>query len=388
MTHEAIARARDHFVCDYSAYPFETPLFQKCHEALQVASTPLVVLLADDDFMVPATLEAAAERLRSDSTISVAHGAAMSLSLDLGPGIDPLKTLRSRSRRHLVAEQPSGVDRITHWLRQYASIYYSVMRRPRLTANFKLMTELKQDYDFGQLLCGCLCLAEGKAVAVEGLYYVVMDTPIGASRNPSATLIPGWRRLLTQPDFSHRYATFKELVLGELAQHEASATAEDQLDAAFADYVFDRMSSTRVGELERLRRNGRAAVDSLARLGAIASRGLRAIAREPLEVTRPRVASRSHEPLGPCAGSHVARCDARRARGCDPRPGAQRVERLSRLSPTWAGPLNQGTASGHPACGALQAPATSWYPAVWTRDPAGISLVWALCRAGITGHGQ
>lgn len=288
---EAVARANDHFKCEYRQFP-RLPWYRKCYETLVSVETPLVVLLADDDFLVPATLERAANRLAAEPDIALAHGEAMCIALEHQPGKDPMATLRSRSRRHLIAEQESPVERVTHYLRNYSSVFYSVSRREQLVANFRHMAELNQDYDFGQTMCGCLCLASGRAVAVKGVYYVVMDTAVGMSRRPS-NLMVGWRRLITQPDFSRRYSQFKEIVLDALEETGPRREAEEALDAAFVDFVVDRMVNKRVGEFERLSRNVKAAAESIGRLGAVAQRGIRTLAKRPgtlRELQYPRTA--------------------------------------------------------------------------------------------------
>lgn len=305
ISKRAVAEANAHFPCEYVDVGKVT-WYRKCHLAFEMVKTPLVMLLADDDFVVPATLEAAAARMLADPSISIAHGRAMSLSLDHGPGIDPMQTVRSRSRKHLVAEHESPVDRISHYLRNYASIFYSVARTPNQLRIFKAMADLNQDYDFGQTMAGCMALAQGKSVAVDGLYYVVMDTAIGLSRT-SSNLMVGWRGLVTKPDFSQKYAQFKGHVLDEVVRCSpgiARADAEYALDVAFVDYFVERVVNNRMGELERLSRNAKQAVGSLQHLGAVASRGLRTVLKAPAsakELASPRKAfarwARALDPL-------------------------------------------------------------------------------------------
>src|SRR5262249_18036876 len=86
------------------------------------------------------------------------------------------------------------------------------------------------------------------------------------------------------PDYTQRYAKFKTLVLDELARSGPRDVAERELDAAFVDFLVDRLVSKRVGELDRLKRVAGQTRHSIARLGAIASQGIQSLVQTPASV--------------------------------------------------------------------------------------------------------
>jgi len=180
---------------------FLTRLAQ-CAEAAQ---TPYVHLHADDDFIVPATLD----RLLDAMQRSPACGAAMGVNLHVQFAKGQVTVLPKRTIPQAVA-----FERLVSQLESYSSVLYALRRRDELIATFAFTVERCPDVQFWQYLESCVAALRGPVAVFEELHYVRSVHPqkwthlVLQERSPDH-----FPYLILSPAFQERVAAFRAALL-------------------------------------------------------------------------------------------------------------------------------------------------------------------------------
>jgi len=152
---------------EYKLYDNDIGFLEKVNAALSLVSTPYAVLGADDDMFIPAGLSRTVEFLEANSDYVLAHGDAMTFSLNTSGAWGKLENVWRYEQRTI--ENPTGVERLVNHLVNYSTTWYSVHRSELLRENLLAATRMV-DLLFVELLPSGLSLIQGKAKKLDGLY--------------------------------------------------------------------------------------------------------------------------------------------------------------------------------------------------------------------------
>lgn len=155
---------------EYKLYENEIGFLEKVNAALSVVETPYVAIGADDDFFIPAGLGRAVEFLEANRDYAVAHGDAMTFSLNGSEPWGKLENVWPYAQRNI--EQASAVERLVNHFVNYSTTWYSVHRTNQLRANLLAAKERVVDLLFVEMLPSGLSVIQGKAKKLGGLYMV------------------------------------------------------------------------------------------------------------------------------------------------------------------------------------------------------------------------
>lgn len=166
----ALSLLSSEFEVEYKLYENEIGFLEKVNAALSVVETPFVAIGADDDFFIPAGLSRAAEFLEANRDYSLAHGEAMTFSLNGSEPWGKLENVWRYAQRTI--EQGSARERLVNHFVNYSTTWYSVHRTTQLRANLLAAKERVVDLLFVEMLPSGLSLIQGKAKKLSGLYMV------------------------------------------------------------------------------------------------------------------------------------------------------------------------------------------------------------------------
>ncbi len=235
---EAIEQLIDLLDISYARYEAGLEPIPMIHDGVKRVTTPYTVLWADDDFLVPKTVEAAAQFLETHTDFSVAHGTGGifiirpskpgTVEFDIGPYL----------QRSLLDETASS--RLTNYLTTCHSIFYSVYRTRELQQNLEQSVNNGFGYFWEELARSWLFAIQGKAKKLDGLYIMRQMSHDGQGsgwypqRGNSAF---SW---VTMPGFPERCNRFLDWVARALAQQDGISFSGAY---AFAEELFWRYLS-------------------------------------------------------------------------------------------------------------------------------------------------
>jgi glycosyltransferase domain-containing protein len=157
------------FKVEYKLYENEIGFLEKLNEALASVETPYAVLGADDDLFVPDGLTRAVEFLEANQDYALAHGDALTFSLNTNEAWGKLENVWRYEQR--TVDDESGVERLVNHFVNYSATWYSVHRTKQLRENL-LAAKQVVDLLFVEMLPSGLSLIQGKAKKLGGLYMV------------------------------------------------------------------------------------------------------------------------------------------------------------------------------------------------------------------------
>jgi len=162
-------RLKIHLICYGDSNPWV-----RIENMLEHVSTPYVVLVADDDFIVPSAVVKAVSILEKDETVSAVTGNSVLFAVkddmvygECGyPGI-----YSQRDNIDDLAER-----RLLDHMRYNTAITYTVRRTAQTKRNLKVVNACTYDtsfiFHFSELLDGLLTVADGKVVKMNSLFSV------------------------------------------------------------------------------------------------------------------------------------------------------------------------------------------------------------------------
>jgi glycosyltransferase domain-containing protein len=133
-------------------------------------STPYAAYLADDDFLVPTSLDKCARFLAEHTDYAAAHGAGLGVTLDTNGLFG--KVMLCDYYAQTVSEADLASERLRQHLERYSVTLFAVHRTETWRAMFEDV-HLIPDMSFGaELLPCCLSVVHGKVKELDGLYVV------------------------------------------------------------------------------------------------------------------------------------------------------------------------------------------------------------------------
>ena len=231
----------------YRRYDSTTSPMHKLREGLNKVSTPFVVQWADDDFLVPGSLEAGVDFLDTHPTYSIVHGRGAIFTMERQNGTR-LPGFMPYWQRAVVGR--SAAQRLQDYLDRYAVFNYSVHRTEHLARHVSLCCEHGFGYHWGELALGSLSVIQGNAHMLNRLY-LVKET----HREPDA-----WLRWLegeacqrkgnafdwiTQEEFPAGYRVFRDCLASEISRVDGLSPAEAQEVIRIAFWRYLSMFLTR-----------------------------------------------------------------------------------------------------------------------------------------------
>lgn len=219
------------FEIEYKLYGSEVVSVQKVDDALGSVETPYAVLGADDDFIVPQTLNRAVEFLHSHADYSLVHGEAITFSLESGTACGQLEGVWRHAQGNI--ENPHGGERLVSHFSNYSTTWHSVHRTERLRENLLATSRLETDLSFGELLPSGLSLVEGKAKKLDGLY---MARQGNTAKLYVEVNLFDW---ITSPNWPERYEKFRDCLAEALVQQDQIELEEARVKVkeAFWSYL-------------------------------------------------------------------------------------------------------------------------------------------------------
>lgn len=239
-------------------HPSSWHFLERLCACAETATTPYVVVHADDDFMLPAALDEAAAFLRANPGHVGCQGRTFFYKLH-APGICVPKVNRTMSRVEADAAQ-----RIAGQCTNFTPTLYALTRRDAFVRANRAALDFTTNVVFWQYLSSCLLLGEGKVAALDSLYYLRLDNPAGWR----ATLVregdrTHWPHLVVAPEFSAELAKFKEGLVAALRTARRADTDElvDKCCLALVRRAFNPVWEHESAELELLARASQAGSD-------------------------------------------------------------------------------------------------------------------------------
>jgi glycosyltransferase domain-containing protein len=185
-------------------HPASMHFLHRLSDCARAAPTPFVVVHADDDYMLPASLDESITFLQNRPDHVCCQGRTFFLKLRAPRFCSP-KVHGATSRR-----EDAGAERIVNQCSNFSPTLYAVTRREAFIEANEAALRYTSNVVFWQYLSSCLLLAKGKSHVLDSLYYLRLDNPDGWR----ATLIRSgdrthWPHLVVAPEFSQELTRFK-----------------------------------------------------------------------------------------------------------------------------------------------------------------------------------
>ena len=212
----------------YKEYPGES-CFAVQKQLIQSVTTPYIVSLPDDDFLVPNSLDKCIDYLETHHEYIAAHGIGAILSLEAsGPYGECLGVGEYRQPK---IENELASQRLLEYLMHYSASVFSVHR----TGAFKVMwpdAYSSNDNPFGELLPCCLSVILGKIKQLN-CFYLVRHV------HDNRYLSPDMFDWITNPNWLSSYQKFSNYLVEELVKKDGIATdkAREIVKQAFWGYL-------------------------------------------------------------------------------------------------------------------------------------------------------
>jgi glycosyltransferase domain-containing protein len=191
----------------------------------RAASTPYVVVHADDDFMLPHAIARCVAFLDANADHVACQGRSVFMR------VTPDRKFTTGNQRCLSRSEPTARERVAAHCDNFTPTLYAVTRREAFIEANSSTLKFTSNVIFWQYLSSCLMLKHGRLRTLDDLYYVRLDNPGGWR----ATLVKTrdrshWPYLLVAPDYSGELSKFKAGLCDVLlagADSEAEAVADD-----------------------------------------------------------------------------------------------------------------------------------------------------------------
>jgi glycosyltransferase domain-containing protein len=223
----------------YAHFKQDTSPYSKIARSLGTIDSKYSVVCADDDFLVPRSLDQCVQFLESNPDYAVAHGRIVSL---------PTCGRWTYCRSQQTIDSADPRLRLCRHLANYEGTFYSVHRRSDLKRIMQLTAKTTRDYRFGELLPSCLSVIKGKVMRLNILHGVRPENPDAISSR-----MVGWPALITSDDFSQRYMQFRNCLARELVSIADMPIAESRnaVNQAFLLYLTQVLEGAYRGEMTR-----------------------------------------------------------------------------------------------------------------------------------------
>jgi len=245
-TKEAVDRLKDKLKIIHKAYPgIFVPLCLK--NLSELVTTPYAVYIGDDDFLVPDSLEEAAEFLNSHEEYTAVNGAAAMFVLESAGPYGMFKySCDYGPRSSIEADTASG--RLQRHLKDYSVALFSLQRIQAWRAMWHKAPEVK-NVRFGvELLPSSVSAVQGKMKRLDRLYLIRQS-------HEEHYKLPDLFDWITSEDWRESYHLFKEILAGEISRLDGIGRneAEEVVKKSFWSYLKSGIS----GDFDRKYESGR-----------------------------------------------------------------------------------------------------------------------------------
>lgn len=232
----------------YTTVAPTVPFVMKLYEGLQRVTTPYSVFWADDDLLVPRALSACVEFLEAHPDYSIAHGRSGLFAVQKMQGKTALSGVSPYRQTRLT--ESTGRGRLTQWLVQGGSVFYSVHRTELLRDNVARCHERGFGYHWIELTLGSLDVMQGRAERLEALYMMREIHPMRDSVNGSVPDPFDW---VTGAEFARYYRGFEAVLSEALAREDSMSlpSARETVKRLFWFYLARELSKHQLKPLTR-----------------------------------------------------------------------------------------------------------------------------------------
>lgn len=232
-TQGAISALRDRIRIDYHHLPgLSGP--KTIAKLLALVGTRYTAWIADDDFLVPATLAQCAQVLESRPEVSIVHGQGVLVKLKTKGAYGPVQYTASYVLRDLNAPSPS--KRLLEFLENYYVTVFSLRRTRQMIEAYQDQTNLS-DWALTELLPGCMAALQGNNAQVKSLYLV-------RQVHDARYLLSDSYDWLTRPQWQPSYQVFEDRLTKTLTELEGmtAGDARQVVKQAFWTYLSRSLS--------------------------------------------------------------------------------------------------------------------------------------------------
>lgn len=202
----------------------------KFKEVLEDVDTTYVVLLGDDDFLIPSTLRECVDFLEGNPDYSVAHSKALFFALaSPDPEKGAFSVVNFYKQRNIEQESPS--ERLISHIHDYTTTFYSVHRTHQIRKNFETVAQV--NLHLRELVPSSLSILQGKVKCIERMGM------LRQAHNQSSAERQGldFFDLITSSAFGSEWALFKEAAYLAADKTLTPPQIESLLKSAFLPYL-------------------------------------------------------------------------------------------------------------------------------------------------------
>ena len=215
-------------------FPVGSGMYPVSYDLVKAVFTPYIVLLADDDLLVPRGLEAAVDFLETHPDYSAAHGMAALIKLSSPGPYGTVEWSESYGPSSIEHKQPG--ERLAAQFKTYNTAF-SVHRKRIMEIGYQHVVDLGLEAKFAELLTQSLNVIFGKTKRLNLLYLVRQTHPGQDSVQAAKTRdIFEW---LLDPEWRGHYEGFLNCLISELSiqQQIQPEEAQKALEKIFWFYL-------------------------------------------------------------------------------------------------------------------------------------------------------
>lgn len=204
-------------------HPPEMHFLERLIDCARQSDTPYVHLHADDDFVVPETLQKLTALMDAYPACIASMGLNINASISSNKftPVDKLPITQTKPAHRLIAQ-----------LENFSSVLYALRRREEFIRSLSFAVTHCPDVQFWQYLESCASVLEGEVHVIDDLHYVRQSH----EKKWSGTLVREKSRehfpyLMTNPLFSNRVTAFRSALI-EACAARGFSIPDDVLDGA------------------------------------------------------------------------------------------------------------------------------------------------------------
>ena len=204
---DTICKYKDKLNINHMEFNAETDFIHKVFLVISKVNTPYTVMVADDDILIPSSLNIATQFLDNNEDFSLVHGDVFLFKLESEDAYGQIEKILEL--KQCILQQKSNVQRFYNHLTNYAATFYSVHRTVHLKENFSQTDELEVGIFLQELLPSCLSLLQGKAKKMDRLY-MVRQTDSGEH------LMPDRFEWMLSPEWGKNFLKFEKCIADKI----------------------------------------------------------------------------------------------------------------------------------------------------------------------------
>ena len=199
-------------------------------ELLKLVNTKYAAYVADDDFLVPASLRKCAEFLDANSNYSTAHGVAAVIDLETSGAYG--RVASASHYRQPVIESETASQRLLDYLSNYSVNMFSLQRVEYWKEIYKYVSTTPDIPFAGELMPSCLSVIQGKVKELDCFY-------LARQAHDRRYLNPTVFQWIATTDWLPSYRRFIESLSQEIVKQDgiSEGQAVDIVEKAFVAHL-------------------------------------------------------------------------------------------------------------------------------------------------------